>query len=202
MREGVAAARRGRRREHLRAALLRDPLLTDLALGRLLGVSVQTVRLDRLALGIPEVRHRAREVAQRSLHGGATPTLRGEVVDLEPGVSAVALLSPGPAGAVPWAEDPALFADAEALAVATSGLVAADVRVASLKFRRAACADGRLVAKAEVLRRGARVSGERRVVLVQIRCGDEAVFRAKFVVDSSDEGVGEGVAQGAATHPS
>jgi len=182
-----AAVRQRRRRDALRAALDHDPLLTDAAMAGLLDVSVQTVRLDRLALGIPEVRGRARAVAERSLHGGSESAVRGEVLDLEPGVSAVALLPGGPAApaGAPWAGDPALFADAEALALAASGIARADVRLVNVKFRRPARVEGRLVAKAEVLRQRAAAGGECRVVLVQIRADDQPVFRAKFVVGAA-----------------
>ena len=36
-----------------------DPLQTDEALAQRFGVSVQTIRLDRLELGLPEMRERA-----------------------------------------------------------------------------------------------------------------------------------------------
>jgi len=186
---GASAGLGGRpgRRAALRAALARDPLLTDADLARRLGVSVPTVRLDRGALGIPEVRDRARAVAARHLGQGQAggPTLRGEVLDLLPGVSALALLGAEPAGPgdLAWSQDPALFGDAEALALAASGLAPAAVEVVNVKFLRSLPGAGRLVAKAEVLRgRGAAGRSERRVVLVQIRIGDATVLRAKFVV--------------------
>ncbi len=183
-----AAARQRRRRDALSATLARDPLLTDAALAGLLGVSVQTVRLDRMALGIPEVRGRARAVAERTLRGGAVRAVRGEVLDLEPGVSAVALLPTDPVESAAWASDTALFADAEALALAASGLVPADVRLVNVKFRRPGRVQGRLVAKAEVLQRRPVADGERRVVLVQIRADDQPLFRAKFVVGAAAPG--------------
>lgn len=185
-------AARGRqllRREALRGALARDPLLTDVDLAARLQVSVATVRLDRLALGIPEVRDRARAVAERSLLRPGVLRLRGEVLDLIPGVSGLALLEadasePG---------DPGLFADAEVLALSVSGIPAGTVEVVNVKFRRAAGPQGRLVAKAEVLR-GAepadRARRQRRVVLVQIRAGEQTVLRAKFAVGAPAVGPG------------
>jgi len=38
--------------------LEQDPFLTDEELSEMLGVSVPTIRLDRLELGIPELRER------------------------------------------------------------------------------------------------------------------------------------------------
>lgn len=180
----AAHTRRTWRREALRAALVRDPLLTDAALAELLGVSPQTVRLDRMALGIPEVRGRARAAAERLLRGEPSGSQRGEVLDLEPGVSALALLPPPPPGAVApeLPSHTALFADAEALALAVSGLTPASVRVANVKFQRPLNVQGRLVAKAQVLRQRPADDPQRRVVLVQIRADDQPLVRAKFVV--------------------
>ena len=56
-----------RRQETLVEAVRKEPFLTDEALAKRLAVSVQTVRLDRTELGIPELR--AREGACHSPHG-------------------------------------------------------------------------------------------------------------------------------------
>ena len=171
------ATRRQRRRRALREALAADPLLTDAALALRLQVSVPTVRLDRVALGIPEVRRRVRAMAERGLARPGGGVVRGAIVDLEPGSRAVAVLEPR------GYQDPDWFADAQELALAASGVSAAAVDLVQVRFRRAELA-GPLVAKAEVLRRRRDPAGgrERRVVLVQIRVGDQVVVRAKFVV--------------------
>ena len=179
-----AARARAERRGLLRQALVREPLLTDADLARRLGVSVPTVRLDRVALGIPEVRDRARAVAERHLQPSGA-ALHGEVVDLLPGVSALALLPPDALRPEDdaWPRDCTLFGDAEALALAASGMPAGSVEVVNCKFRRSAAVAGRLVAKAEVLRGREAAGGvRRRVVLVQIRAGEATLLRAKFVV--------------------
>lgn len=175
-----------RRRAALRAAVLQDPLRTDADLATLLGCSVQTVRLDRGVLGIPDVRARAREMVAGQLHGPG-PRLRGEVVELRPGVRALAVLDV-PCGLGRGAQDPALFADAEALALAASGIEAATVRVVNVKFARSDAVGGRLGAVAEVLRGRGSGQGLRRVVLVQLRAGEHPVLRAKFVVGAAASG--------------
>ncbi len=173
----TSATRRQRRRSALREALAVDPLLTDAALALRFQVSVPTVRLDRLALGIPEVRRRVRAMAERGLSRPGGSVVRGDVVDLEPGQSAVAVLEPR------GYQDPDWFADAQALALAASGVSAAAVDLVQVRFRRVELTQP-LVAKAEVLRRRREPAGgrERRVVLVQIRVGEQVVVRAKFVV--------------------
>ena len=173
------SSRQALRRRALHACLDDDPLLTDAELAARLGVSVQTVRLDRRALGIPEVRGRLRQVAERVL-GRADEGFPGEVLDLVPGQSATAVLDAG-AGGRESARDPDLFAEAEALALAASGLDPAVVEVVNVKFARPEETEGRLLARAEVLRRHAGPS-ERCVVLVQIRRANHTLLRAKFRV--------------------
>ena len=55
-----------RRQESLVLAVRKEPFLTDEALARRLSVSVQTVRLDRTELGIPELRARVRTRAENA----------------------------------------------------------------------------------------------------------------------------------------
>ncbi len=67
--------------------LLRDnPFSTDEQLAKMLDVSVQTIRLDRVALGIPELRARTRtmaEEAQTKLRAIDKKDIVGELLDLE-----------------------------------------------------------------------------------------------------------------------
>ncbi len=166
------------------SALKDDPFLTDHDLARVFGVSVQTVRLDRLALGIPELRERLRLAAER-VHGRVrslgSREIIGELVDIEPDAQGISILA--------TTEDMVfektrivrghyLFAQAESLALA---IVDADIVVTGLvnvKYKRPVQVGERLVAKGEVIRR----RGNKHVVLVTTRSGEEQVFRAKFVV--------------------
>src|SRR5690606_41293500 len=58
-------ASKSERQRLLQQLVREDPLLTDQMLARKLNVSVQTIRLDRLELGVPEMRARARQVVER-----------------------------------------------------------------------------------------------------------------------------------------
>lgn len=51
------------RQERLIDILEKDPFVTDDSLSEQLNVSIQTIRLDRMALGIPELRKRIKDVA-------------------------------------------------------------------------------------------------------------------------------------------
>lgn len=180
---------RAERQERLQALLRQNPFLTDEELAGRFTVSVQTVRLDRLALRIPEVRRRVQAVAQRNLQ--RIRTLRsceivGQVLDLELGRRGLSLLDPTPemgferTGIV---HGQYLFGQAETLALAIAEADRAAVELVNVKFKRPVRVGERLIAKAAALRR--RPDGGL-VVLVETSVGDEAVCRAKFVVTSLD----------------
>lgn len=191
------------RQTNLAAALKEDPFLTDLDLARLFDVSVQTVRLDRLALAIPELRERLRLAAER-VHGRVrslgSREIIGELVDIEPDAQGISIL--------PTTDDMVfektrivrghyLFAQAESLALA---IVDADIVVTGLvnvKYKRPVQVGERLVAKAEIIRR----RGNKHVVLVTTRSGDEQVFRAKFMVADLEAIGGDGAQTGSGATP-
>ncbi len=54
----VRTVKKQTRQEKLRAMLNDNPFITDGALADILEVSIQTVRLDRQTMGIPELRAR------------------------------------------------------------------------------------------------------------------------------------------------
>lgn len=76
------------RQHELSNVMKLDPFLTDEDLAVRFNVSIQTVRLDRLELGIPELRERMRFAASenyakvRSMSG---TEIIGELIDLELG---------------------------------------------------------------------------------------------------------------------
>ncbi len=57
---------RKQRQQALRRYLRFNPFATDEELAEIFGVSVPTIRLDRLALGIPELRERIMNMAQQA----------------------------------------------------------------------------------------------------------------------------------------
>ena len=62
----MARVKKKERHEKLLAQIREKPFLTDEELARRLAVSVQTIRLDRLELGIPELRGRIRRMAEKA----------------------------------------------------------------------------------------------------------------------------------------
>ena len=74
------------RQEQLERCLEKSPFVTDEELAIQLGVSIPTIRLDRMELGIPELRERTLQVAQEArtqLKAIASDDITGEIIDLE-----------------------------------------------------------------------------------------------------------------------
>jgi len=166
------------RQEELQRIIRDDPFLTDEELADHFNVSVQTIRLDRMALGIPELRERTREVARRAYGQVKTLASReivGDLVDIDLARRGVSILSHF------------ILAQADSLALAIIDSEVALTGLANIKYRRPVKVGERLVARAEVIReKGPDTS----VVLVETFVGDEQVFRGKFVVFAvGDNGV-------------
>ena len=82
----VNSSRKIIRQEKLINILENDTFLTDEQLAKMLEVSIQTIRLDRLKMNIPEVRERTRLMAgnaQNKLKAIDKKDIVGELIDLE-----------------------------------------------------------------------------------------------------------------------
>ncbi|MDA8193799.1 MAG: transcription factor FapR [Thermaerobacter sp.] len=171
-------------RQRLLADLIqRNPLQTDEDLARILGVSVPTIRLDRVHLGIPELRMRSEGLARRaqSVRAMGRQELVGDLVDLELGRSARSVLDTDPSMGFHRTgilRGHFLFAQADSLALAVVDGEVVLTGLANAKFKQPVQAGEQVVATAEVLRR----AGTRWVVLVVSTVRALPVFRAKFVV--------------------
>ena len=74
------------RQQQLAKAINENPFLTDEELMKLFGVSIQTIRLDRLELGIPELRERLKAMAEQTYDQVRSLPLHeviGDVIDLQ-----------------------------------------------------------------------------------------------------------------------
>jgi acyl-coenzyme A thioesterase PaaI-like protein len=182
-------SQRTERHRALRRLLRADPLLTDEELARRLHVSVPTIRLDRLSLGIPEVRQRAEGLARRAVSGLKAledQEVVGDLVDLELGVRAVSVLEThdgmtfARTGIV---RSHYIFAQADSLALAVIDGQVVLTGLAQTRFKRPVRAGERLMAEAEVVRR----RQSRFVVQVTSRVEHDVVFRGKFLVAAMPE---------------
>lgn len=177
------------RQLELVSKLENEPFVTDEELSELFGVSIQTIRLDRLELGIPELRERIKKVAHRNyskvISLGKTEII-GELIDLNLNEDGISILD--------TTEDMAfkktkvvrghhIFSMAESLAMAVINAQVALTGVANMKYREPVLAGQKLIAKAEVVK----IRGTKYFVHVKITVKQEQVFRGKFILVSIEE---------------
>ncbi|MGE5587517.1 MAG: transcription factor FapR [Clostridia bacterium] len=197
-----ARASKSERHQRLREILESDPFVTDRELARKLGVSVQTIRLDRLELGIPESRERTRKVAEeatKNVRSVMTGEVIGDLVHVSLGQEGVSILEPTADMAFKRTgivRGHHIFAQANSLAVALVDAEVALTGTASVRFLRPVRAGDRLVAKARVTDR----VGRRYHVNVVSQVADEDVFKGEFVVFALDSSPGEVTAEGGSLH--
>ena len=177
------------RRERLKDILSANPFLPDRRLARYFDVSPQTIRLDRLALGIPDQRTRTKELAERAygiVRAMGGEEIVGELVDLDLGKSAISILETTPEMAFERSgitRSQYIFAQADSLAICIVDAENVVTGIANLKFKRQVKVGERLVAKGQVKSD----RGDKFSVLVETRSKGELVFRGKFLVFSLDE---------------
>lgn len=185
----VVSLRKKDRQQSLREKIRENPFLSDEELARTFAVSIQTIRLDRLAMGIPELRERTKSVAERTygiVKSMGSKEIVGELIDISLGERGISILETTEEMVFERTQvvrGHFIFAQADSLAIA---LVDADVvltGLANVKFKRPVHLGEKLVAKGEVIRR----KGNQFIVLVETRVGSDKVFRGKFVVFAVSE---------------
>ena len=174
------------RQENLSKMLERNPFLTDEQLAKALEVSIQTIRLDRLRMNIPEVRERTRQMAenaQTKLKAIDKKDIVGDLIDLELNKIGISMLKITPEMVLEKtgvARGYYMFAMANTLALAVVDADAALTGVGNVKYKVPVYPGATLVAKAEVIRR----EHDKYVIWVKVRNNNEEVFRAKFIIVS------------------
>nr|WP_289037331.1 transcription factor FapR [uncultured Allobacillus sp.] len=171
------------RQEKLNLAIEETPFITDEELAEQFQVSIQTIRLDRMELGIPEVRKRIESVAQENwdetLKALPANEVIGEVIDLELDQSAISILDIQAEHVFSRnhiARGHHLFAQANSLCVAVIDDELALTVNASIQFKRSVRLNERVVAKAKVTRK----DNKRTTVEVNSHVGKELVFSGAF----------------------
>lgn len=176
------------RQTKLKEKLKNDPFLTDDELTQLFNVSIQTIRLDRLELGIPELRERVKNVAAqnytklRTIRG---TEIVGELVDLKLGKNGISILETDSSMAFKKTDiirGHHIFAQAESLALAVIDADVALTGVSNIKYIIPVSSGEKLIAKASVTR----TRGNKFFVHVFIYVKQQQVFRGKFILVSID----------------
>lgn len=162
------------------------PFITDDELSQKLGVSLPTIRLDRMELNIAEHRERIKNIAKnnvakvRSIGEG---DIVGEIVDIKPGESAVALLLTDESMVFSGSKvirGSFIYSFAESAAIAVIDARAALIGVANIKYKSPAFLGEKLVAYAQVKS----IRADRHIVWVFIKSNGKEMFRGKFLLTS------------------
>ena len=178
------------RQKQLQEKLNITPFLTDEELATHFNVSVPTIRLDRLELGIPELRERIRVMAT----GQSQETVEnvpyevvGELIDVTEGQQALSMLrtTADMEDRFGYVEPQYLYAQANSLAKVVMGTTVCSAEVGNIKYKNPVGAGTNLVAKAEIVRR----RGNKFFIWVIIRDKIKEVFRAKFIMESVENRV-------------
>lgn len=177
------------RQQLLKEKLENSLFLTDEELAGQLSVSVQTIRLDRLELGIPEVRERTKQMAenmQGKLKTLGSGEIVGDLIDLELGRSGISVMKITPEMVfekTKVARGHHVFSQANSLALAVIDAPVAVTGVANIKYKVPIHIGEKLVAKAEVMKK----RGNKHFVWVKTRNEQQEVFRAKFIIVTLDQ---------------
>ena len=137
-----------------------NPFVTDEELSAEFNVSVQTIRLDRMELSIPELRERIKHVAVKTFEDEVKSLpideVIGEIIDIELDEKAISIFDVKPEHVFQRnqiARGHHLFAQANSLAVAIINEELALTVKSELQFLRPVKAGQRIVAKATVIER-------------------------------------------------
>ena len=174
------------RQQSLQERLREEPFLTDEELAEIFRVSVPTIRLDRLELGIPELRERIKHVAEnsyrkvKSIH---SKEMVGELIDINLGENGISMMETDDSMVFEKTKiirGHFIYSFAETLAIAVIDADVALLGVANIKYKSPVYAGTKLIAKAEVKR----FKENKYIVWVKIKEKQMEVFRGKFILVS------------------
>ena len=180
----MRARNKRRRQQELTALVESDPFLTDDELAERFQVSVQTIRLDRMGLGIPELRERIKAVAENNyskVRSLEMTEVIGELIELDLNRLGISILEIGPEhvfARTRIARGHHLFAQANSLAVSVIDAETVLTGMADIRFRRPVKMGERLVSRAVVKD----LRDDRARVEVTTKVGDDIVFEGQFMV--------------------
>ncbi len=192
--DGVCLMRRNKkdRQELLLDTINENPFITDEDLADKFSVSVQTIRLDRLELSIPELRERIKHVAEKNLKDEVRSLpldeVIGDIIDIELDHSAISILEVTSEHVFKRnqiARGHHLFAQANSLAVAVINDELALTAKANIRFTRQVKVNERVVAKARVQK--VEQTKGRTLVEVSSYVGSELVFSGEFEMFRSNK---------------
>jgi acyl-coenzyme A thioesterase PaaI-like protein len=174
------------RQERLADTIRKNPFVTDDELAASFHVSIQTIRLDRMELGIPEVRERIKQMAavsQEIVRSLPMDEVIGDVIDLQLDKSGISILEIGSEhvfSRTEIARGHHIFAQANSLAVALINDEVALTASADIRFLRQVRLGERCIAKGYV-KSAPGDKGKAKVEMFTY-VGEDLVFQGHFVI--------------------
>jgi acyl-coenzyme A thioesterase PaaI-like protein len=175
-----------RERQKLLTSTIKENLfITDEELAEKFSVSVQTIRLDRLELSIPELRERIKNAAEKSFDDEVRSLpieeVIGEIIDIDLDYSAISIFDVKQEHVFKRnkiARGHHVFAQANSLAVALINDELALTAKANIQFIRSVNQNERVIAKAKV----AKIDEESGRTFVEVKSyvNNELVFNGEF----------------------
>jgi acyl-coenzyme A thioesterase PaaI-like protein len=175
---------KSQRQQQLTKVIADNPFITDEELMKRLQVSIQTIRLDRLEMGIPELRERIKLMAEKSYDQVRSLPLHeviGDVIDLQldkSGIYIFEIKQEHVFSRTKIARGHHIFSQANSLAVAVINDKVALTASADIRFIRSIKLNEKCVAKAFVHS----ISKGKAKVEVFTYVNDELVFQGNFVI--------------------
>jgi acyl-coenzyme A thioesterase PaaI-like protein len=180
------------RQQMLTETIKENPFITDEDLAEKFQVSVQTIRLDRLELSIPELRERIKYVAEKKfvdeVRSLPIEEVIGEIIDMELDQSAISIFDVREEHVFvrnKIARGHHVFAQANSLAVAVINDELALTAKANIQFKRSVKQGERVVAKAKVIKIDDGLG--RTIVEVKSYVNNELVFKGEFEMYRSEK---------------
>lgn len=176
------------RQKQLVKLLQDNPFLTDDELAEIFSVSIQTIRLDRLAMGIPEVRKRIKSVAEeahKDIRSLQEDELVGQLLDIRLGDYAISMMEITEDMVSPFGHvrGHLLFAQANSLAIA---VIDADVVLtgsARVRFKIPVLLGEKVIAKAVVKTK----KSNSFLVSTYLKVDGDLVFKGHFIMFAQGE---------------
>lgn len=181
--------RKEERQQLLQSYIENDPFLTDEALAESLNVSIQTIRLDRQILKIPELRARIKAVAKEvdDIRSIMLEDVIGDIVNVklnESGTSIFIVEDAHVFNNKTLTRGHFLFAQANSLCVALIDVPLALTKSANIEFRKPVHLGDRVVAHARVIETKDKIA----TIKVESFVKDTLVFVGNFEMYFKNEG--------------
>ena len=178
-----------KRQERIKEKISTNPFLSDEQLSKIFRVSIQTIRLDRLEMGIPEMRKRVITLARNAsskVKALNKNEIIGDLIDIDLGKSGISTMHTTKDmafGKNNIVRSHYIFSLADSLAMAIIDSDVVLTGIARLRYKKPVYSGQLLVAKARI----ATKKSNKYLVSVHIKCNHKEVFTAKLIMVSLEQ---------------